>query len=119
MLPDRESMPGGGAWLARDALRSMKHECVRLTIYLGLLALCAPLLLIPFLGPPVFTVVMTYITIRYLAWDGLDYCLSRRRLTMVWGMLHFVCPNYALKPIVGSSNCLLPSRTSLRISPIH
>ena len=80
MLPGREAIPGVGAWLARDALRSIKHECIRLAIYLGLLALCAPLLLIPFLGPPGFSVVMTYITIRYLAWDGLDYCLSRRRL---------------------------------------
>ena len=58
-----------------DILRGLKHEAMRLMIYLGLLVLFSPVLFIPFLGQ----VVLAFISIRYLAWDGLDYCMSRRR----------------------------------------
>ena len=66
---------GGRLSFITDALRSIVHELKRLSVYFLLLLVCLPALLIPFL----FSALMAYISVRYLAWDGLDYCMGRRR----------------------------------------
>lgn len=78
-LPDRpgKNQPGQ---MAADVLRGIKHEMIRLSVYIGLWLVCLPLLLVPVLGQIAFSAALIFINIRYLAWDGLDYSMSRRRL---------------------------------------
>jgi len=42
---------------------------------------CTPLLFVPGFGHLTFAIAMAIISIRFLAWDGVDYSLSRRRLS--------------------------------------
>ena len=65
--------------MIQDMLRSLKHEAIRLCFYAAILCIFLPLLLVPLLGHLAFSAIMTYVSIRYLTWDGLDYAMSRRR----------------------------------------
>ncbi|MGE3165384.1 MAG: EI24 domain-containing protein [Planctomycetota bacterium] len=79
--PPPDAPPGGGArFLLADVLRGLKHEVLRLALYAGVWLACLPLLLVPLLGQAAFAAAMIYLNVRYLAWDGLDYCMSRRRM---------------------------------------
>ncbi|MEM7260754.1 MAG: EI24 domain-containing protein [Planctomycetota bacterium] len=81
MLHGQEPVPGGFARLMRDLAHTVKHETVRLAIYIVIFLVFMPLLLIPFVGGVLFMVIMGYVNMRYLAWNALDYCMARR----LWG----------------------------------
>ncbi|MFN0057650.1 MAG: EI24 domain-containing protein [Planctomycetota bacterium] len=81
LLPAKDAVLSGLGQLASDVVRSLVQESLRLAISIGLLVATLVLLAIPLLGPFAYAAVSTYISIRYLAWDGLDYSMSRRR----WG----------------------------------
>lgn len=80
LLGESPPQSGGLGSLVRDALRGLKHECVRLGFYAALYLLLLPLAFVPLIGQALFVVGITIVSIRYLAWDAVDYCLSRRRL---------------------------------------
>ena len=65
--------------MVKDLLFAVKQEIVRLSIWVGLAIAFMPLWIVPFVGTVLYSAVMTFISIRYLAWDGLDYCMGRRR----------------------------------------
>lgn len=79
--PPPDVPKGGGArFVVSDIVRGLKHEVLRLSMYACLWLGCLMLLLVPLLGPFAFSGAMIYLNVRYLAWDGLDYCMSRRRM---------------------------------------
>ena len=67
-----------------DLGHTMKHESIRLAIYVFLFIACLPLLLVPIAGQIGFAIALGFINIRYLAWGGLDYSMARRH----WGFRH-------------------------------
>lgn len=80
LLPNGPTAAAGRFSMARDVARGLKHEVIRLTIYIAIWCCSLVLLLIPILGQIGFTICMGYVSIRYLAWDGLDYCMARQRM---------------------------------------
>lgn len=72
ILPDNPSSFVLETWSA------LKHTIVRLIVYVFFVALFLPTLLIPGFGTIIFATLMTILSIRYLAWDGIDYSLARR-----------------------------------------
>lgn len=57
---------------------AIRHSAIRLVLYLATVAVFSLTLLVPGLGPTLFGTLMVILGIRYLAWDGVDYCLARR-----------------------------------------
>ncbi|MCA8959791.1 MAG: EI24 domain-containing protein [Planctomycetes bacterium] len=78
LLSDPLQPSGGVARLTQDIAHTLKHESIRLAIYVGLFVACLPLLIVPVAGAVLFSIALGYINIRYFAWNGLDYCMGRR-----------------------------------------
>ncbi len=81
MLPEITPPGGNAIRFMQDVGHTLKHETIRLSIYVCLFLISLPLLLIPVAGAVTFAIVMGFINIRYLAWSALDYSMARRR----WG----------------------------------
>lgn len=75
--------PGGGGLLAvaTDLLRGLSHALLRAVLRIFVIVVLLPINLIPAVGTLVYSALMTYFMARSLAWDALDYSLSRRRLS--------------------------------------
>lgn len=77
LLPASQQPGGGVRGFLADIWLGVSHALVRLLIFALLLLLILPFFLLPVAGGA----LMVYVSARYLAWDGLDYALARRRMT--------------------------------------
>jgi CysZ protein len=66
--------------LLKDILTSIANEIKRSGILLLLLAVLLVVWLIPIVGKPISLIFGNFVTMLFLAYDNLDYPLSRRRL---------------------------------------
>ncbi len=76
VFPEAPAAGGGVRGLAVDVGLAVWHALLRSPIWLVLFILTLPLRLVPVAGQ----IVMGYVDLRFLAWDGLDYALARRRM---------------------------------------
>ncbi|MEM7166134.1 MAG: EI24 domain-containing protein [Planctomycetota bacterium] len=75
----RNNLAAGAGVFVTDTLRGLKHETIRLAIFIALWLVCLPVFFIPLVNV-IYPFLMGFISIRYLAWDAVDYSLSRRQL---------------------------------------
>lgn len=81
LIPDLVSVPAGVWRFIEDVLRGMVHAVRRELILLLWIVVLLPLHLVAGVGSIAYTVLLGYVCRHYLAWEGLDYSLSRRRLS--------------------------------------
>ena len=77
MLP--ESVEPGGGWkgFLVDIWLALYHMILRLVVFLVLAIVMLPLLFIPVVGQAAFA----YLSIRFLAWEVMDFCMARKRMS--------------------------------------
>jgi len=76
-----QATPGGGiSGLLTDVWMSVGHTLAAMMVWLAASCALLPVQLIPVVGQAVWLVGATWISALMLAWQALDYPLSRRRL---------------------------------------
>lgn len=80
LIPEHAVGWAGWGAFTGDIIRGILHELVRAGIFGLLCVMLLPLWLVPVVGAFIYLIIIDYVGVWYLVWDGMDYCLSRRRL---------------------------------------